>query len=307
MNIRLAIRYGQLVRAAYDFANANVVAPEQLPAAYDDDQLTYKVISVISANDLWTDINVLRPIARVPIGLVLLDAAYNAVIAIRGTLGIFEWVHDALYLQKPCPIVGGVGNTEDGFTDMYESLQPGVAGGAQSLLPALLGLPWSIPTANIQSLTICGHSLGSSIATLLAYDVAKNSTISSFNSPAVYTFASPRTGDPQFALDYNATVKNTFRVANTVDLVPHLPTELPIAQVPFYHHAGELNELEPFVDVPQYQNLLQRTVPCHHIIESYLHLMYLEAGIAPVFPLTQECVVQLGSVPKVPGTAAAVS
>jgi hypothetical protein len=45
------------------------------------------------------------------IGLVLLDKNNDEVIAIRGTEGIFEWVHDALYLQKPCPFAGGIGNT----------------------------------------------------------------------------------------------------------------------------------------------------------------------------------------------------
>ena len=70
------------------------------------------------------------------------------------------------------------------------------------------------------SLTICGHSLGGALVTLLALDVAANTT---FKNPTVYTYASPRTGDPSFASTYNQVVTNTFRIANRIDLVPKLP------------------------------------------------------------------------------------
>lgn len=306
MDMKLAIRYGQLVRAAYEYAKPKVTVPTQLPQEFDFDNLNYKVISVISANDLFTDVNILSKVARVSIGLVLLSSQNDVVIAFRGTDGIFEWIHDVLFLQTKCPIAGGVGKTEDGFTAMYTSLEVGPACGAQKLVAGLPGLPWGVPTSDLQSLTICGHSLGSSLTTLLAYDVAINCAIPAFQNPTVYTLASPRTGDPQFALDYDAKVPNTFRITNVVDLVTHLPTELPIAQLPLYHHAGELHELEPFVDVPKYQELMQRTVTCHHVIESYLHLMYLEAGINPAFPLPKECVVSLGAAPKIPGAGTAV-
>ena len=55
-----------------------------------------------------------------------------------------------------------------------------------------------------------------------------------FKDPTVYTYASPRTGDPAFASTYNQVVKNTFRIANRLDLVPKLP--LP----PVYEHVLEL-------------------------------------------------------------------
>ena len=72
--------------------------------------------------------------------------------------------------------------------------------------------------------------------TLLALDVAANTN---FKNPTVYTYASPRTGDPSFASTYNQVVKNSFRIANRLDLVPKLP--LP----PKYDHVRGPHELNP--------------------------------------------------------------
>jgi predicted lipase len=72
----------------------------------------------------------------------------------------------------------------------------------------------------VNSLTICGHSLGGALATLLALDVAANTI---FKNPTIYTYASPRTGDALFARTYNQVLPNTYRIANRVDMVPKLP------------------------------------------------------------------------------------
>lgn len=72
----------------------------------------------------------------------------------------------------------------------------------------------------VNSLTICGHSLGGARATLLALDVAANTI---FKNPTIYTYASPRKGDALFARTYNQVLPNTYRIANRVDMVPKLP------------------------------------------------------------------------------------
>lgn len=272
MNIGLALRYAQLVQAAYLYhlVDPTLASPEALPNTYDVDSLGYQIVAAISAIDLKTDLNWLFPHPRVQIGYVLQDDNGDAVVAIRGTEGIFEWVSDILFSQLPCPFKGGAGQTEDGFTDMYTSLQLGMSGAGPALITGLPKVAWR---QSPKSLTICGHSLGSSLATLLAYDVAVNSTITAFKPPVVYTFASPRTGDAVFALNYDDAVPSTFRVANDVDIVPHLPMEVPFGQVPLYHHVGSLNRLIPFGPTPTCTNLLQRSVKCHHILSSYLNLM----------------------------------
>jgi pimeloyl-ACP methyl ester carboxylesterase len=45
----------------------------------------------------------------------------------------------------------------------------------------------------VTSMTVCGHSLGGALATLLALDLAAST---GFSHPVVYTYASPRTGIP---------------------------------------------------------------------------------------------------------------
>jgi len=122
-------------------------------------------------------------------------------------------------------------------------------------------------------------SLGGALATLLALDVAANTA---FKNPTVYTYASPRTGDPSFANKYNQAVPNTYRIANRVDLVPKLP--LP----PLYEHAAGLYELNPVKLIPP-RFLIKCEFACEHHMTSYLYLLSLLAG-GTVQPLDAGCV-----------------
>src|SRR6202007_3386561 len=89
---------------------------------------SYTVITTVYANDLATDMNPVRGSAIVSIGLIFqATGTGDVVIAIRGTEGILEWIHDAVFLQVTCPFLAGAGHTEDGFTAMYNSLRTGVA------------------------------------------------------------------------------------------------------------------------------------------------------------------------------------
>ncbi|MBZ5681038.1 MAG: lipase family protein [Acidobacteriia bacterium] len=197
----------------------------------------------------------------VSMGLVLQSDSGDVAIAIRGTEGILEWVHDAEFLSVKCPFLIGAGSTEDGFTSMYLSLTAAVGSGSPRLVQVLPGLPFLKP---VTSVTICGHSLGGALATLLALDVAANTK---FKNPTVYTYASPRTGDHLFVSTYNQVVPNTFRIANRVDLVPKLP--LP----PLYEHVLGLFELNPIkLGIPP-KLLIKLDIACQHVLNSYLHLL----------------------------------
>jgi hypothetical protein len=68
------------------------------------DGINYTVVTTIYANDLATDINPSRGDDEVSIGLICQDQGGNVVIAIRGTEGILEWIHDAEFLQVPPPV-----------------------------------------------------------------------------------------------------------------------------------------------------------------------------------------------------------
>ena len=89
---------------------------------------------------------------------------------------------------------------------------------ATAVIAAVTALPAGI------TLYITGHSLGAAVATLAALDVAVNTP---FKQPIIYTIASPRAGDPNFANRFDsALVTSTiwsWRVVNMFDLVPLLP------------------------------------------------------------------------------------
>jgi len=280
MDVKQAIRFAQLVNAAYaiDPTDLRNSAGKRIPAG----GINYTVVTTIYANDLATDVNPLRGTQIVSIGLILqADGADDLVIAIRGTEGIMEWVQDAKFGMVPCPCLTGAGNTEDGFTVMYNSLRTGAAGGAPSVVGALAGLPFPTPVKASTPVTICGHSLGGALVTLLALDVAANSM---FKDPTVYSYASPRVGDPTFVNMYNHMVPSTVRVANRMDLVPKLP--LP----PLYDHVLGLNEVNPVQWLPLPPKILVKPeLACEHILNTYLYLISL-AGSGPVLPLDAMCV-----------------
>jgi predicted lipase len=239
----------------------------------------YTVVTTICANDLSTDMNPSRGDDEVSIGLICQAAqAGDVVIAIRGTQGTLEWIHDAEFLhQVPCPFLVGAGHTEDGFTAMYESLRTGAAPGSPSVVSALAKLSFPRP---VSSVTICGHSLGGSLATLLALDVAANSA---FTTPAVYTFGSPRTGDSLFASTFDQVVKNSFRIANRVDIVPTLPPPVD------YDHVLNPYEVNPVRLLALPSKVLVKFNPgCEHSIVTYMYPLSLKSG-GPVIPLESDC------------------
>ena len=276
MDLNQAIQLAQLVNAAYAILPGNLANAAGTPLMAGN--TAYTVVTTIYANDLATDMNPGRGNDEVSIGFACqVNGTGDVVIAIRGTEGIQEWINDAEFLLVTCPFLAGAGHTEDGFTAMYASLRTGVAAGSPTVVNALATLPFPQPPS---SLTICGHSLGGALATLLALDAAANTI---FKNLAVYTYASPRTGDPSFASTFDQVVKNSFRVANRLDLVPKLP--LP----PLYEHVAELYELNPIQLLPLPPKVLVKpTITCEHSLNSYLYLLSLLSG-GPLLPLDPTC------------------
>jgi len=271
MDIIQSIVFGQLVAAAEavepnDLANK---AGTIVNSSYDSVNIDYKVVTTFYGNDLATDTNPARGDDIVSFGLILQAPNNDVVIAIRGTDGIWEWLDDAEFLRVKCPFLAGAGNTEDGFTAIYNSFRTTPDPASARLVAALPSLPFNKP---IGAVTICGHSLGGALATLLALDVVANTAM---KSVSVYTYASPRVGDPSFADTYNQVVPNTFRIANRMDLVPKLP--LP----PFYEHVNTLFEILPAGKV-------KLDVACEHHLTTYLFILSSLAGKGTL-PLNEEC------------------
>jgi hypothetical protein len=276
LDVMKAIEFGQLVNATYNTSPSDLTnATGQALSAGGVD---YTVVTTIYANDLATDMNPSRGDDEVSIGLICqVDQTGEVVIAIRGTEGILEWIHDAEFLQVPCPFLAGAGHTEDGFTAMYESLRTGAQSGSPTVVNALATLSFPNP---VSSVTICGHSLGGALATLLALDVAANTV---FSDSAVYSYGSPRTGDSLFASTYDQVVKNSYRIANRLDIVPTLPPPID------YQHVLNPYDLNPIRLTPLPPKILVKdTLTCEHSLVTYLYLLSLQSG-GPVIPLESAC------------------
>src|ERR1700747_2149290 len=118
MDLNKAILYGQLVKAAYDVPTNDLGnrAGKTVEAGLGANKTTYEVMASIYANDLATDKTQPGTVKTVSMGLILWQAnTGEAVIAIRGTVGIPEWVQDAKFGTKPCFFLPEAGATEDGF------------------------------------------------------------------------------------------------------------------------------------------------------------------------------------------------
>jgi hypothetical protein len=281
MDLTASLIFGQLVNAAYanqpsDLTNRAGQTVTAWPGGADK---AYDIITTIYANDLATEMNPLRATSVVSIGLVLQGTMTgNAVVAIRGTEGIMEWMQDSRFLAVPCPFLSSAGNTEDGFTAMYGSLCSATGAGAPSLVSTLPALPWTKP---VGTLTICGHSLGGALAVLLALDIAANGK-APLNNPTVYTYASPRAGDTTFVSVYNHVVPNTTRIVNRLDLVPNLPTP------PIYGDISGLFELNPIQFGIPPKVLVKYDLRCEHVMNTYLYLLSTVAG-GTIVPLAAQC------------------
>ena len=79
--------------------------------------------------------------------------------------------------------------------------------------------------------THAGHSLGGALATLAAYDIRKQLLEQNKRSVEVvcYSFGAPRTGNHNFAKDYNHMVPDTWSIIN--DQVPPDFSAVPVLSV----------------------------------------------------------------------------
>jgi hypothetical protein len=254
INWKIAIDYANLVNIAYSVEPQNPYTQKQYDAIT---AAGYNFLQPLYGDDIATETN--PTLGRtVTIGFLAVSPSRKELVAaIRGTEGVWEWIDDARFLMIPCPIAGAKGFTEDGFSTVYKSLRIGSDTGATSAKDSIKNY---LDQGVASSVTVCGHSLGGALATLLTLDVALNTPCT---SPQSYTYASPRTGDHIFADAYNASVPGTYRVFNRKDLVPKLPPPLPLP----YEHVNTPEELNPA------NGSINPTIACMHILTTYLWLM----------------------------------
>jgi len=177
----------------------------------------------------------------------VLESDAHAIVAYRGTSSTSDWVADAMASQVKFKAVRNGGMTHRGFTSIYQSARDEVFGLLEGVSPD-------------KTLYATGHSLGGALATLCGADVAANTR---FRRPIVYTFGSPRVGDPTFARSFAGKTESCYRVNNRFDAVTHLPPttyKMPKRDKTFYYE---------HVRKPETLAFHNGSVAGNHVIGSY--------------------------------------
>lgn len=180
-------------------------------------------------------------------------------IIFRGTMEPAEWFNDFQYKQLPFLMpderFSGLGDVCLGFNKIYTDYRPGLAMNRTALNRFSRWIDEEVRAEVMaENLAICqqhklsmkdtvhqvigallangatplrinvaGHSLGAALATLSALHAALLGQQQGVRVPVnLYTFASPRVGDSQFAKACKQRL-NAFRMANTEDVVPGIP------------------------------------------------------------------------------------
>lgn len=160
---------------------------------------------------------------KVFIGFGLTSPQAN-IMAFRGTMNIAEWLGNMRTRQSDY-VLSGVqrGRVHRGFLNLYERIDNQIQTAISQFNPKL-------PTH------FTGHSLGGALATLAAADTAFNNT-QLRSQMQLYTYGSPRVGDPSFAEFYSSLVPNSYRIVNLCDAVLMVPPSS--VKNLHYRHVGQ--------------------------------------------------------------------
>lgn len=123
-----------------------------------------------------------------------------------------------------------------------------------------------LDTVGDKPLFLAGHSMGSALAVLTACRLARMGR----PPAAVYTFGSPRVGDPAFCTGY---ALPTYRIVNRLDLVP----EMPLASLKRFLPERPRFTNEKFLD--QLKRMADR-VPCYGHVKTLVYID-LDGAILP--------------------------
>ncbi|XP_044504214.1 phospholipase A1-Igamma2, chloroplastic-like [Mangifera indica] len=215
-------------------------------------------------------------------------------IAWRGTVTRLEWIADLMDFLKPIsnnkmPCPDHTVKVESGFLDLYTDKDVNCRfckfSAREQILTAVKKLLEMYSHEEI-SITITGHSLGSALAILSAYDIAETGLNVMEDSRAVpvsvFSFSGPRVGNVRFKERMETLGVRVLRVVNVNDIVPKSPgfflneNAWPLLMKmaegwPWsYSHAG----VELALDHKNSPFLKQTNDPvCAHDLEALLHLL----------------------------------
>ncbi|KAJ4830748.1 hypothetical protein Tsubulata_014181 [Turnera subulata] len=215
-------------------------------------------------------------------------------IAWRGTVTRLEWISDMMDFLKPIsdgmipcpdPTVKVQYGFLDLYTDKYQDCRFCKYSAREQILTEVKRLTELYADEEV-SITITGHSLGSALAMLSAYDIAETGLHVMPDSRAlpitVLSFAGPRVGNVRFKERMEGLGVKVLRVVNVHDVVPKSPGLFFNEHVPpmlmklgeglpwCYSHVGVELALDhnnsPFLKPTSDPN-------CAHNLEALLHLV----------------------------------
>lgn len=151
-------------------------------------------------------------------------------VVFRGTREAAEWFNNFRAVPKPFLVdgnLGDLGEVRNGFNLIYSS-EPNRESQYLTIQKTIDKLFENEQINNNSQIFVTGHSLGAGLATLAALHIHKLAEHKRIK-PLIqlYTFASPRVGDENFAKHFNAI--QSFRVINSEDLIQSIP--LPTTEV----------------------------------------------------------------------------
>ncbi|XP_008802654.2 phospholipase A1-Igamma1, chloroplastic-like [Phoenix dactylifera] len=220
----------------------------------------------------------------------------DVVIAWRGTVTRLEWVADLMDFLRPVasegiPCPDPEVKVESGFIDLYTDKDPSCRfckySARQQLLTEVRRLvEQHTKMGETVSITVTGHSLGSALAMLSAYDIAETGLDVGVDGEkvavTVFSFSGPRVGNGKFKERFEGLGLKALRVVNVHDTVPKVPGILVNEHVPellrklaeglpwSYSHVGVELALD-HKSSPFLKDTGDRS--CFHNLEALLHLI----------------------------------
>lgn len=208
---------------------------------------------------------------------------HSHVLAIRGTEGWWEWFDDAIFVPTSFRPVPEAGPVHSGFYRIYKTmvlvpLRPGAVDDVDTARRALPHptetfadqLEQLLPADGRQHhFIVTGHSLGAALCTLYVMEHAIKKLQYGQNRQVTIeracTFASPRVGTRSFVDRYGTLPIDSWRIANSQDLVPMVPPEMPFS----YRHVESSYIFTS-------ENTTKISPSCWHDIRTYQH--WLDPG-----------------------------
>jgi hypothetical protein len=163
---------------------------------------------------IWSTFTILGKTYAEPFGSVVKDKNGNLYLAFRGSKSQIDFLVDSEYtpVAYSAPTSNAPSNIE--VAKSWYKVYTGLLSDLRKELGPYLG--------SGNKITVTGHSLGSTLATLAVPEaVANNMQVYHYNS------ASPMVGLQSFADYYQSlTINETFRLVNMKDTVPEVPNNL---------------------------------------------------------------------------------